>query len=206
MSFSELESAIKSSDGTVVSRCRMTLKSESIAHRISIGGFMFCDGCGAPVQPGQAYCSRCGKQIIGPVSLAQPRPGRVQEHVRLLALLWLAYSAFNTVGAVTLYVLANTLFAHLHDFGAPEAPTAFLRPLLSVISILLLAKAALGFFAGWGLLRREKWARILILVLAFISLFTNIPFGTAIGVYTMWVLLPLASEREYETLSGTQAA
>jgi hypothetical protein len=109
---------------------------------------MFCDGCGAPVQAGQTYCSKCGKQIIGSVSFAQPRPGRVQGHVRLVGLFWLAFSAFNTVGAVILYVLANTLFAHMHDFGAPEGSTAFLRPLLSVVAILLLAKAALGFLAG----------------------------------------------------------
>ncbi len=81
---------------------------------------MFCDGCGTAVQPGQPFCSRCGKQIVGPVSIMQPRPGRVQEHVRLLGLFWLAFSAFNTVGSVVLYVLANTLFAHLNGLGAPE--------------------------------------------------------------------------------------
>jgi len=177
----------------------------AIAQNSLWGGFMFCDGCGTPVQPGQAYCSKCGKQIIGPVSFAQPRPGRVQEHVRLLSLFWLAFSAFNTVGAVVLYILANTLFAHLREFGAPEAPASFLRPLLSVIAIFLFAKAAIGFLAGWGLLQREKWARVLALVLAFISLF-NIPFGMALGVYTMWVLLPAESEREYDALSETRAA
>jgi hypothetical protein len=165
---------------------------------------MFCDGCGAPVQAGQAYCSRCGKQIVGSIALT-PSSNRVQNHVRLVGLLWLAFSAFNTVGAVILYVLANTLFLHLHDLGAPQAPGAFLRPLLSVIAILLLAKAAIGFIAGWGLLQHERWARILTLVLAFISLFTNIPFGTALGVYTMWVLLPSDSEKEYEALAAHAA-
>jgi len=167
---------------------------------------MFCDGCGTAVQPGQEYCSRCGKHIVGPVSIMQPRPGRVQEHVRLLGLFWLAFSAFNTVGGVVLYVLANTLFARLNGLGAPESATAFLRPLLSAVAILLLAKAACGFFAGWGLLQREHWARVVVLVLAFISLFTNIPFGTALGIYTMWVLLPAESEREYDTLVPSRAA
>jgi hypothetical protein len=167
---------------------------------------MFCDGCGTAVHPGQAFCSRCGKQIVGPVSLIQPLPGRVQEHVRLLGLFWLAFSAFNTIGAVVLYVLANTLFAHLHELGAPEAPTSFLRPLLSVVAVLLLAKAALGFFAGWGLLQHDRSARIIVLVLAFISMFTNIPFGTALGIYTMWVLLPAESEREYDALVEVKVA
>ena len=167
---------------------------------------MFCDGCGATVQSGQRFCNSCGKQIVGPVSIAQPRPGRVQGHVRLLGLFWIAFSAFNTVGGIVLYIIANTVFSRMHEFGAPEGPAYFLRPLLSVIAILLVAKAALGFIAGWGLLQYERWARILALILGFISLFTNIPFGTALGIYTMWVLLSSDSEREYEGLAAAKAA
>lgn len=167
---------------------------------------MFCDACGATMQPGQRFCGSCGKQIIGPVSFAQPRPGRVQAHVRLLGLFWIAFSALNTVGGVILYIVANTIFGHMREFGAPEAPAYFLRPLLSVIAILLVAKAALGFIAGWGLMQQEKWARILALILGFISLFTNIPFGTALGIYTMWVLLSSDSEREYEGLAAARVA
>jgi hypothetical protein len=55
-------------------------------------------------------------------------------------------------------------------------------------------------------MRREVWARTLTLILAFIALFTNVPFGTALGIYTMWVLLPQESEREYETIALREAA
>jgi hypothetical protein len=166
---------------------------------------MFCDACGAALQTGQSFCGSCGKRIVGTVAVMQPIPGRVQSHVRLLGLLWLGFSAFNTVGAVVLYVIANTLFAHAR-FSAPESATAFLRPFLSVVAMILLAKAALGFLAGWGLLQHEKWARVLALVIGFVSLFTNIPFGTALGIYTMWVLLSTDSEREYDALTEAQAA
>ena len=138
----------------------------------------------------------------------QLRRGRVQEHIHLLGILWLAISAFNAVGGVILYIIANTLFAHLHEMGGPGpsgAGTAFLRPLLSVVAILILAKAACGFIAGWGLLHRESWARAAALVLAFLALF-NVPFGTAIGIYTLWVLLPGPSQQEYETLVADRAA
>jgi hypothetical protein len=167
---------------------------------------MFCDGCGTTVQPGQAFCGKCGKQIVGPVAVMQQRPGRVQGHVHLLGIFWLAISAFNTIGGVILYVIANTLLAHLHEMGAPqETPTGFLRSLLSVVAIFILAKAAGGFIAGWGLLHREPWARIVALVLGFISLF-NIPFGTAVGVYTLWVLLPAQSREEYDSMVAARAA
>jgi hypothetical protein len=166
---------------------------------------MFCDGCGSAVQAGQGFCNRCGKQIVGPVMAMQSRKGRVEEHVHLLGILWLAISALNCLGGFVVFIIANTIFAHLHEMGAPEAPAAFLRPLLSVVAIFIFAKAACGFLAGWGLMRHEPWARVLALVLSFISLF-NIPFGTAIGVYTMWVLLPSPSQEEYNSLAMARAA
>jgi len=164
---------------------------------------MFCDGCGGALQPGQAFCSKCGKQIVGPIAPIRVMPGRVERHVHMLGILWLAYSAFNTLGGLILIILGRTFFPHLHEMAeVPQnMPISFLSALLTTIGILSLAKAALGFIAGWGLLHREPWARIWILVLAFISLFLNIPIGTAIGVYTMWVLLPLQSQQEYEGLA-----
>jgi hypothetical protein len=65
---------------------------------------------------------------------------------------------------------------------------------------MILIKGAAGFIAGWGLLQREPWARVVTLVIGFISLF-NIPLGTAIGIYTLWVLLPAQSDDEYQALA-----
>ncbi len=156
---------------------------------------MFCDGCGAEVQPGQSFCGRCGKQIIGSILPAQAHARRVAEHIRLVGILWLAISALNALGGLTCFIVANTVFAPGGGLHVPP----FLHPLMGIIGSLILGKAALGFVAGWGLLQRESWARVLTLILAFISLF-NVPFGTALGVYTLWVLLPTDSGREYDNL------
>jgi hypothetical protein len=40
---------------------------------------------------------------------------------------------------------------------------------------------------GIGLLKGHEWGRILILVVSFLSLI-NIPFGTALGIYSMIIL------------------
>jgi len=57
---------------------------------------MFCDRCGAAVQPDQRFCGRCGKEFSASV-IAYPAAGRVHEHIRLLGILWLALSALNAV-------------------------------------------------------------------------------------------------------------
>lgn len=151
------------------------------------------------MQPGQAFCSKCGKQVLGAVSVAELTPGRVQHHAHLLGVLWLALSAFNAVGGLFLLILGSALFPHLHEMKGlpPDVPSGFLTSLFNTLGIIVLAKAACGFVAGWGLLQREAWARIVALVLAFISLF-NIPFGTALGVYTLWVLLPSQPQQGYD--------
>jgi hypothetical protein len=69
-----------------------------------------------------------------------------------------------------------------------------------VLGVLVLIKALLGFAAGWGLLQRESWARTLTLVLGFLSLL-NIPLGTALGIYTIWVLLAPQADEEYRQLA-----
>jgi hypothetical protein len=179
----------------------------TVEFRRSIGeGVMFCDGCGTPVQAGQAFCGKCGKQIVGPVAFASPTRGRVQRHAHLLGILWLAISALNTIGGMILLLLGTTFFPHLRELNQVprDVPVGFLSSLFTVLGIIVLAKAALGFMAGWGLMHRDSWARVLTLVLAFISLF-HIPFGTALAVYTLWVLLPSESQQEYEGAAARAA-
>jgi hypothetical protein len=47
---------------------------------------------------------------------------------------------------------------------------------------------------------RKSWGRVLAIVVAILSLI-KIPFGTALGIYTLWVLLPSASAIEYEAIA-----
>jgi len=58
-----------------------------------------------------------------------------------------------------------------------------------------------SFLAGWGLLRFRSWARVLAIVMAFLVIL-HIPFGTALGAYTLWVLLSTGADQQYRTLSA----
>ncbi|MGH9581092.1 MAG: zinc-ribbon domain-containing protein, partial [Terriglobales bacterium] len=80
---------------------------------------MFCERCGKPLQPDEKFCSGCGRSL-GAVPVVAPE-GRVAKHVRLLGILWIAYSVLHLLGGGVLLILANTLFGHLGraDIGAP---------------------------------------------------------------------------------------
>ena len=77
------------------------------------------------------------------------------------------------------------------DAGASGA--AFLLGLAALLLVGMLGRPLSGL-AGWGLLTRKPWARILAIVVGILNL-VNFPIGTAIGLYTLWVLMqPAATE------------
>ena len=93
---------------------------------------MFCDQCGAQLQSGEPRCGRCGKTVLGLIEL---RRSRVRDHVRLVGILWMAYSALHVVAGVAVMVVAQIdLRPHVpHSQGGPPPEvTVWLRPLLTV--------------------------------------------------------------------------
>jgi hypothetical protein len=133
-----------------------------------------------------------------------PRRSRLREHLRLLAILWFAFAAYEVLGSFILFVVANTIFSHPNELGVPPQH-GFVHLLLSLLASFIFLKAAAGFLAGYGLMQRMPWARTVALVLSFLALI-HVPLGTALGVYTLWVLLPAQSEAEYEEYQKGQAA
>lgn len=151
---------------------------------------MFCNHCGAEMQAEHTFCASCGRPAA--VATAPTIARRLPEHLRLLGILWIALSAFRLLGGGALLVVAEFLFGE-HEF---------LWALLSLVGAFVLALAAAGLATGWGLWQREPWARPLALAVGAVSLL-DIPFGTALGVYTLWVLLPAAAEAEYKRTAGS---
>jgi hypothetical protein len=154
---------------------------------------MFCDRCGARISEAQRFCPSCGK-AAGTVPL-MPQQTRIAGHVRLLGILWLASSAIHLIPGL---FLIN--FFHPGNGILPPDVPPFLPGLIQSIGLFLMGGAVLGLIAGWGLLERQPWARTLAIVLACFSLL-NAPLGTALGVYTLWALLPAKSEEEYNRLA-----
>jgi len=155
---------------------------------------MYCVRCGASLQQGQSFCSGCGSAVSSFQPAVQPARSRLAGHMRLLAILWFAHSAFRMLPGIAMITLFGSGFM---PPGMPE----FVIPIVQTVGFVFIGFAAIGVIVGWGLLERQPWARTLAIVLGVIGLFEP-PFGTALGVYTLWVLLPAESEAEYRQMAN----
>ncbi len=151
---------------------------------------MYCDRCGTKMEDNQPFCQVCGR--AGAVPL-MPARSRIAGHLRLLGILWLAISAFRIIPGFFLMVFFRPGYFEM------DMPLA-IHHLLQFVGLLFIGGAVLGIIAGWGLLERQPWARMLAIVLGCFNLI-DMPFGTALGIYTLWALLPAKSEEEYRQIS-----
>lgn len=83
----------------------------------------------------------------------------------------------------------------------PELAAAVTAFALTAVSIVLLVGGGANVWAGSGLRQQRGAARITALGLALLNLFL-LPFGTALGIYTFWVLLNQEARARFEPAQG----
>ncbi len=107
----------------------------------------------------------------------------MKEHITILGALHIAYNILGIfVGIIILVVVLGSGLVSQD----PDA-IAILTPVAIIGSMFFFVISLPGIIGGIGLLKRKPWARILTLVVGCINLL-NIPVGTALGIYTIWVL------------------
>ena len=57
----------------------------------------------------------------------------------------------------------------------------------TAVAVLLALISIFAIIGGTGLLQRRSWARVLVIVLGCLYLF-SFPLGTGVGIYTLWAL------------------
>ena len=116
----------------------------------------------------------------------------MRDHIRILGILNIIMGALTAlIGVVVLIALggvASIIGAGLtgdYENGQVAAPiVAIVGVCISIFFLILALPSIIG---GWGLLNFKPWARVLMIVISVLHLF-NLPFGTALGVYGLWVL------------------
>jgi hypothetical protein len=109
---------------------------------------------------------------------------RVRLHVDLLGWFHIIWGSFGALAGASLAVLAAGSFAAVDD---PRAVRA-LAWLYASAGVVLVAFGVANLAVGRTLHRRRALGRTAALALGIPNLVV-VPFGTALGLYTYWVLL-----------------
>ncbi len=115
----------------------------------------------------------------------------MEQHVKVLGVLNIVWGAMGALAGLVILIIFGGAYGIVGavSFHAPEAAIA--QPIIAmvggIIALFLLILSVPSIIAGVGLLYFKPWARILGIIISAVHL-VNIPFGTALGIYGLWVL------------------
>jgi hypothetical protein len=180
---------------------------------------MVCQACGTPVVESVHFCSKCGAQVVATQPVYAQPPGypqppmpmylpRVQRNLQTLGIMWCILGVYRVVTGLIGIIFLRAFTTH--NFGDDAwmfggrfhgpMPPMWIGGLWPLIAVATVFAAALALAAGFGLLNRRPWGRIVAIIAAILALL-KFPFGTALGIYTLWVLAPGASGLEYDAIA-----
>lgn len=114
----------------------------------------------------------------------------MKKHIEVLGWLYIVFGALGLILGVTLFIF----FAGLALIPDDTLGVSVLLIIGWGLGGLMVVTSIPEIVDGIGLLQRKSWARILVLIPGFFNLL-DIPLGTALGIYTLWVLLKEESTR-----------
>ena len=107
----------------------------------------------------------------------------MEKHLTAVAALQVGLSILGVLLGIFVFVLLTGI-----GVIAQEKEALFILSTIGTgVGLFLLIISVPGIIGGIGLFKRKEWARILVLILSAIDLL-NIPIGTALGIYSIWVL------------------
>jgi hypothetical protein len=118
----------------------------------------------------------------------------MKNHVTAVAVLQLGTGVLGFLTACILLFVMLLPGIFVIGLEGEGLPLVILASIGAVVAGMLVIFSLPKIIAGIGLLMWKNWARYLTMVLAVLQLF-NIPVGTAIGAYSLWVLLQDETEQ-----------
>ncbi len=109
----------------------------------------------------------------------------MKKHVTLVAAIQIGFSILGLIGAMILFFALGFARSQVTE---DETARKVLGILIGTLPVVIGVMSAAGLTGGIGLFSYKPWARHLVIVVAALGCL-NIPFGTAKGIYALWVLL-----------------
>ncbi|SNS86010.1 hypothetical protein SAMN05421640_1560 [Ekhidna lutea] len=119
----------------------------------------------------------------------------IQSHKRTLGILHIVYGSLITIAFIFIGSLVSIMFPFIadeiaKDVGNDADEILFMVSgiIRTVFILLLIFSAVPSIIAGVGLLQGKSWAPVIALIAGCICIF-SFPFGTAVGVYSIYVFV-----------------
>ena len=166
---------------------------------------MFCSSCGQALVAGQAVCPQCGRPLAAPVPPIPNFAFQLQSYasrIRALSIVWFVYGGLSLVFGLVGLHFANGFFnGRFGPWGHGPFGPGFLGPgFLHFMWAVVVVRAALALIAGWGLMERAPWGRVVAVVAAIVAMFHTFPLGIALGIWTLVTLLGYRNTVLYDQL------
>ncbi len=184
---------------------------------------MICPACNTAFPDDAHFCPHCGARVPVPAQPAAGFPGapypgyphpnpavlpaytRVSRNLQTLGVLWLVYAALRAFTGLIGMLFLHGIFSHHlsngdFNFGWSPFHNALFAGLWPLAFTSLIFSVACTAITGYALVTRQPWGRILAIVFAIFALI-HFPLGTALGIFTLWVLAPTISGAEYARLA-----
>ena len=110
----------------------------------------------------------------------------MQKHVRIIGIIMIVSGILYLLAALFLGVFGLMAVKNQAQTGDIEVLPAIVTGVVLLLPLGLIG--VLHIFTGRAFRAGINWARIALWILAIINL-GNVPLGTAIGAYAMWVLV-----------------
>lgn len=123
----------------------------------------------------------------------------MEKHINIVAALQIGLSIFNLLVAFLIFTILKLVGGFVDDANA----NTILSIVADILAVVLIIISVPGILAGLGLYKRKEWARILTLILSVIEIF-SFPFGTAIGIYSIWALIQPETIAEFNTAQNNR--
>ena len=169
---------------------------------------MVCPACGAQVASGLHFCAQCGAGMPAyPLFPPAAYLSRVARHLRTLGILWCVYGGYHLIKGLIAMTFLSAFTVHTFTGSWPfwsyyhgPSPAPWMHVLIPMLATTTVVWTAVMLLVGYALLTRRSWGRVLAIVVGVLSLIA-IPFGTALGIYTLWVMASGVSGMEYDAIA-----
>ena len=129
------------------------------------------------------------------------------NRVRALSTVWFIYGGLSLVAGIVGLSFAKSLlngggfwmhgpWSHGDFPFGPEFGSAIIH----FAWVMVILRSGLAFVAGWGLMERAPWGRVVAIVAAFLCMLKLFPLGIALAIWTLVTLLGYRNSTLYDQL------